>query len=102
MKCGQNVGLDEISDKLKMVHVWSKTGSLGQILEKPCVRSRGHILSPIIMKHARNVCLDEIWDEFESGHVRSRTRSLGQILEKPSVRSRGHIFRPIIMKLGLW
>ena len=34
----------------KMGHVRSKTRSLGQILEKPCVRSRGHIFSPIIMK----------------------------------------------------
>ena len=33
-----------------MVHVGSKTRSLGQILEKPCVRSRGHIFSQIIMK----------------------------------------------------
>ena len=29
-----------------MGHVGSKTRSLGQILEKPCVRSRGHILRP--------------------------------------------------------
>ena len=26
----------------------------------PCVRSRSHILSPIIMKLDQNVCLDEI------------------------------------------
>ena len=35
---------------LKMMHVVSKTRSLGQILEKPCVHSRGHIFSPFIMK----------------------------------------------------
>ena len=35
---------------LKMGHVGSKTKSLSQILEKPCVCSRGHIFSPIIMK----------------------------------------------------
>ena len=28
---------------LKMGHVWSKTRSLGQMLEKPCVGFRGHI-----------------------------------------------------------
>ena len=43
---------------LKLGHVGSKTMSLGQILEKPCVHSRGHILSPILLKLGQNVCLD--------------------------------------------
>ena len=34
-----------------MEHVWSKTRSLGQTLEKPSVCSIGHIFSTIIMKH---------------------------------------------------
>ena len=51
----------------KMGHVGSKFRSLGQILVKPCVRSRGHIFSPIIMKLGRNVCLDEISDKVENG-----------------------------------
>ena len=42
-----------------MGHVRSKTGSLGQILEKACVRLRGHTFRPIIMKFGQNVCLDE-------------------------------------------
>ena len=67
--------LIESGTRLKMGHVGSKTRSLGQILEKPCVRSTGHIFSPIIMKLGQNVCLDVILDEFENG-------SLGQILEK--------------------
>ena len=50
---------------LKLGHVESKTRSVGQILEKPCVRSRGHIFSPILMKLSQNVCLDEISDELE-------------------------------------
>ena len=50
-----------------MGHVGTKTRSLGQILEKPCVQSRGHIFSPIIMKHGQNICLDDIWDLFENG-----------------------------------
>ena len=50
-----------------MGHVGSKTRSLGQILEKPCVCSRGHIFSPIIMKLGQNVCLDEISKAFENG-----------------------------------
>ena len=52
---------------LKMGHVRSKTRSLGQIFEKPCVRSRGHILGPIIMKVRQNVCLDEMLGKFENG-----------------------------------
>ena len=52
---------------LKMGHVGSKTRSLGQILEKPCVRSRGHFFSPIILKLGQNVCLDEISDKWENG-----------------------------------
>ena len=52
---------------LKMLNVRSKTKSLGQILEKPCAHSRGHICSPIIMKLGQNVCLDQISDEFKNG-----------------------------------
>ena len=84
----------------KLGHVGPKIRSLGQILEKPCVRSRGHILSPILMKLGQNVCLDEISEEFEKDYVGSKTRSLGQILRKPCVRSRGHIFSLILMKLS--
>ena len=62
---------------LKMGHVRSKTMSLGgQISEKPYVHSRGHIFSPIIMKHGQNVCLDEISDRFENGSCWVKTRSL--------------------------
>ena len=82
-----------------MGHVGSKTRSLGKILVKPSVRSRGHIFSPIIMKLGQIVCIDETSDNLKMGHVESKTRSLGQILEIPCVRSRGHIFSPIIMKL---
>ena len=51
----------------KIEHVGSKTRSLGQILEKPCVRARGYIFSPIIMKYGQDVCFDKIWDEIENG-----------------------------------
>ena len=51
---------------LKMGHVRSKTRSLYQILEKPCVHARGHIFNVILMKLGQNVCLDEILDEFEN------------------------------------
>ena len=52
---------------LKMGHVGSKTRSLLQILVKPCVRSRGNIFSPIIVKYGQNVWLDEISDDFKNG-----------------------------------
>ena len=52
---------------LKMGHVGLKTRSLGQILEKPSVPSRGNIFNLILMKLGQNVCLDEIWDKFENG-----------------------------------
>ena len=52
---------------LKMGHVGSKTRPLCQILEKPCVCSRGHIFSLIIMKFGQNVCLHGRSDEFENG-----------------------------------
>ena len=51
----------------KMGHVGSKTKSQGQILEKPCVRSRGHNFSPIVIKLGQNIYLDKISDEFENG-----------------------------------
>ena len=52
---------------LKMGHDREKTRSLGQILEKPCVCSRGHIFSPILLELGQNVCLNDISDEFENG-----------------------------------
>ena len=50
-----------------MRHVRSKTKSLGQILEKPCVRSRGHIFSLIILKLGQNACLDKISNDLKNG-----------------------------------
>ena len=49
---------------LKMGHVESKTRSLDQMLVKPCVCCRGHILCLIIIKLDENDCLDEISDKF--------------------------------------
>ena len=43
--------------------------TLGQVLEKPCVRSRDYIFCPIIMKLGENVCLDEISYVLEMGHA---------------------------------
>ena len=38
----------------KLGHVGSKTRSLGQILEKPCVHSRGHSFDSKLMKLNQN------------------------------------------------
>ena len=67
MKVGQDVCLDDILDKFKNGSCGSKTRSLGQILEKPSVRSRGHIFSRILMKVGQDVCLDDISDKIENG-----------------------------------
>ena len=48
---------------LEMCHVGTETRSLGQMLEKSCVRCRGHIFRQIIMKLGLNFCLDEISDQ---------------------------------------
>ena len=52
---------------LRMGHVGTKNRSRGQMLGKPCARSRGHIFSPIIMKLGQIVFLDKISDEIENG-----------------------------------
>ena len=64
-----------------MGHVGSKTRSLGQILEKPSVPSKGHIFNLILMKFGQNVCLDEISDEFANGSY----SVLYHIIRKPQV-----------------
>ena len=62
MKLDQHVCLDEISHKLKMGHIGSKTRSPGQILEKPNVHPTGYIFSLLTMKLGQNFFHDEIVD----------------------------------------
>ena len=83
-----------------MGHVWSKTRSLVQILEKPCVRSRGHIFSLILMKLGQYVCLYENLDKSKDRSCLVKNLVTSPNLRKPCVRSRGHIFSLILMKLG--
>ena len=68
---------------MKIDHVGSRTRSLGQILEKPCVCSRDQIFCLILMKLDQSFCLNESCICFKMGHVKSKTRSLGQIIEDP-------------------
>ena len=47
--------------------VRSKTRQLGQILEKPCEKSRAYIFDPVLLKLCKNECHDKISGEFENG-----------------------------------
>ena len=69
----------------------------GQVFEKPCVRSRGQIFSPIIMKLCQNVGLDEISNDLEYGSCRVKNQVTTSNLRKALCR--GHIFSLIIIKL---
>ena len=82
----------------KLGHVGSKTRSLGQILEKPCVHSRGHRFDRKFIK-VRMLIIIMFRSSLKLGHVRSKTRPLGQILEKHFVHFRGHSLSPKFMKL---
>ena len=83
---------------LKLGHVGSKTRSLGQILEKPCVHPRGHSFDSKLTNY-QNVKIIISRSSSKLGHVGSKIRSLGQILEKPCVHSKGHSFDLKFMKL---
>ena len=67
MKLSQNVCLDEVSDCFENRSYRVKTRSLGEILVKPCVRSRDQIFRPIIVKLCHKFCLDQITDKFKNG-----------------------------------
>ena len=66
----------------------SKIRFLGQILRKPCVRSRGQIFGPI----HRMFALMKSHTSLKIGYVLSKTSSLYQILEKLCLCCRGHTF----------
>ena len=70
MKPGQYVCLDEISDAFENGSCRVKNLVTRSNPKKPCVCSRGHIFSPIIMKPSQNVCLDEILHKFENASCR--------------------------------
>ena len=67
MKHGENVCLDKILNKFEKGSCRSKTRSLGQMLEKPCVHSRDQIFGLIFMKIGQSICIDEILSMFENG-----------------------------------
>ena len=86
--------------RLKVGHGGSKIRLLGQILEKPCVRSRRNSFSLIILTLGQNNCLNEISEEVRNGKGQVKNYVTRSNLKKPCVCSRGHIFSRIIVKLG--
>ena len=80
-----------------MGHVKSKTRSVGQILEKACVRSRGHIFSRILLNFGQIVCFGDFLDEWENGSYRIQNyvnRS------ETCTLLRGYIFSQVLLKDG--
>ena len=99
MKLGQNVCLDEISDKFKNGSCRVKNLVTKSNLRKTlCMLERPHFQSDY-HKSWSPFALMKSWTSTKMGHVSLKTRSLCQILEKPCVSFRGHIFSNIIMKL---
>ena len=82
----------------KLGHVGSKTKSLGQILEKTSVYSRGHRFDHKFINYVRMLIIIMSRSSLKLGHVGSKTRLLGHFLEKPCVHSRGHSFDSKVMK----
>ena len=60
----------------------SKIRSLGKILEKPFVHSRGHSFDSKVMKFVRMLIIIISRSSLELGHCGSRARSLGQNFRK--------------------
>ena len=58
----------------KLGHVQLKTRSLGQIIEKPCKHSRGHIFCLIFMKLGQNVHLNQIQVKCKSGSCMAKNQ----------------------------
>ena len=65
-----------------MGHVWSKTRSLDQILEKRCVCAKDQIFGLILMK-LRVFASMESCTCLKMRYIESKARSLGQIIEDP-------------------
>ena len=80
-----------------MDHVRSKTRSLGQIVEKPCVCSRDSIFGLILMKLGQTVCHDEILYMFENGsfQVNCRFNAIPHNPEGSGERFQGH-YDPLV------
>jgi len=79
--------------------VGSKSRSLGQILEKYCLRSRGLMFGPIFLKLAQDGYIDDISVKFDRGWGGVKTKVTRTNLRKKT-HSWGHLFGPICPKLA--
>ena len=59
---------------LKLGHVGSKTRSIGQTLEKPCVHSKGHSFDSKFINFFRMLMIIISRSALKPGHVGSKTR----------------------------
>ena len=62
----------------------------------PCVCSRGHIFSAILMKLGQNVCLYESQMSLKWVMLGQKTRSLGQIIEETMLVTKGLRFEYLL------
>ena len=83
----------------KLGHIGSKAKSLAQIIEKPCVHSRGHSFESKFVKLCQNVNPNKILIKFKTWTCWVKPRSLGQIIETPCVHSVRNGFDSKFLKL---
>ena len=67
LNCVRMIIITMSRSDLKLGHVGSKTRLLGQILEKPCVHSKGHSFDSKAMKLYKNANDHIIKVKFETG-----------------------------------
>ena len=82
---------------LKMGHDGSKTRSLAQTLEKPCVCSGDQIFGLILMKLVQSFAVMKPCTFLKIDHIGSKTRSLGQIIEYPMLVTKGLWFKSLLL-----
>ena len=82
MKLFQNVYLYESRGSLRLGQVGLSTRSLGQILEKSCVHSKGHNFDPVFIKQSPSCVAQSV------GHLTRKSGVLGSI---PSLATYFHL-----------
>ena len=82
-----------------MGHVGSKSRLLSQIIEKPCVHSRGHSFDPTFMKLCQKDDPHEIKVKFKTGTCWVKTLVTRSNYRKPCVHFREDSFESKFTKL---
>ena len=98
MKLFQKAYLYESRGSLRLCPVGWSTRSLGQILEKSCVHSKGHNFDLIFIKQPE---YKSTWPCSKLGHLGQKYRSLGQIIENHIEHIRSKFFsHPSLLPKG--